>query len=449
MQAENWAEEKGYVRIMYWGSVRCAVISNDPGSMRRVSHSTRKFLAVFVLVGLLAGSAMPTFARDVSLKDAVALALANNPDFSAASRELMVASGELTRANYLVQFNPNITTDADYRERTGKSNAQDWRVHLTQEFEIFGQPGLRRKSARLGYERTSANIGNEARLLIAAVKMTFYETLRARSEEQLLTELEALDHKLNGAANARLEAGEIGQIDANLARVRYGVSSRSLIEGRERYRLERSSLGRLLGEAAGPEPAPTGDLRVEPMSCNTEKLLETARLYRPDLKAAQLEIARLQTEATLNDRLALPNPTLGPYIGHENNTEHFGGMSVGFSIPLFNRRQAEGAIIAGKMVQARDRMRAAELNLEREVRDGCERYTTALAVVRVNQEDVVTPARESFGLLEEAFSAGKLDLLSLSIAERQAFEARMGDVAAWFNLVSAQISLELAVGETN
>jgi len=38
---------------------------------------------------------------------------------------------------------------------------------------------------------------------------------------------------------------------------------------------------------------------------------------------------------------------------------------------------------------------------------------------------------------------------ALTPDERQAFEARMGDVAAWFNLVAAQISLELAVGETN
>jgi len=58
----------------------------------------------------------------------------------------------------------------------------------------------------------------------------------------------------------------------------------------------------------------------------------------------------------------------------------------------------------------------------------------------------VGPARESFELLEGAFNAGKLDLLSLSVAERQAFEARIGYLDAWFNLASARVSLDLAVG---
>jgi outer membrane protein TolC len=67
-------------------------------------------------------------------------------------------------------------------------------------------------------------------------------------------------------------------------------------------------------------------------------------------------------------------------------------------------------------------------------------------VVSVNQREVVQPARESFELLEEAFNAGKLDLLRLSLAERQAFEARMGFVRAWFDLVAARVALELALG---
>jgi outer membrane protein TolC len=87
-----------------------------------------------------------------------------------------------------------------------------------------------------------------------------------------------------------------------------------------------------------------------------------------------------------------------------------------------------------------------ELNVEREVRDAHSRYLTALQGLRASQEDVVQPARESFGLLEQAFNAGKLDLLSLSVAERQAFEARMGNLDAWFNVASARISLDLAVG---
>lgn len=384
--------------------------------------------------------------REVTVEEAVAIALENNPDYAAAARELIVARSELERANYISQFNPELNSSGDYKSRADRSNTQDWRVGISQQLEIFGQPALRRQSARYGLERTAADIRNQARLLAAAVKMTFYESIRSRSETDLLAELADLDRKLNEAGQARLNAGEISQIDANLARVRYGESERALIESRERYRLERSSLGRLLGAAAGPEPEPRGAMTIEPLHIDSSHLLELAKRNRPDYQAAQLEVARLKNEALLNEKLVLPNPTIGAFGAHENNTEHFAGITLGFPIPLFNRRQAEATAIAGRLAQAKDRQRAIELDLEREVRDAWQRYTSALAVVTVNQREVVQPARESFDLLGAAFDAGKLDLLQLSVAERQAFEARMGYVRAWFDLMAAKVALELAVG---
>jgi outer membrane protein TolC len=80
------------------------------------------------------------------------------------------------------------------------------------------------------------------------------------------------------------------------------------------------------------------------------------------------------------------------------------------------------------------------------VHDAHSRYIAALHGLRASQDDGVGPARESFGLLENAFNAGNLDLLSLSVAERQVFEARIGYLDAWFNLASAKFSFDLAVG---
>jgi outer membrane protein TolC len=385
-------------------------------------------------------------AGEISLDEAVAIAVEQNPDLAVVANELVIARSEVQRANYISQFNPELLSEGDYRDRAGHSNSQEWRGRLAQQLEIFGQPALRRRSAALGYQGTQANVRNQVRLLTAAVKMTFYEAVRERRRSELLTELESLDHRLLDAARARFEAGEIGQIDLNLSRVRYGESRRARIDGLEAYRLQRSSLGRLLGNAAGAEPEPGGDLKVELLKTDLAALLAIARANRPDIKAAQTEISRLKTEAQLNRRLALPNPSVGPLFGHEQTNEQFIGLSIGFSLPLFNRRQAEATAIAGRLGQAQQTLRAVELNVEREVRDAHSRYLTALQGLRASQEDVVQPARESFGLLEQAFNAGKLDLLSLSVAERQAFEARMGNLDAWFNVASARISLDLAVG---
>src|ERR1700722_2040870 len=283
-----------------------------------------KWLRVLALtIAVLVLNRPCSFAAEITLDQAVEIALEKNPDLAAAANELLVASGEIQRASYLSQFNPQILSGFDYRTRSGKSNSQDWRTGLSQELEIFGQRGLRQQSARLGYEKTEADVRDQVRLLTAAVKMTFYEALRARNRSKLLTDLEALNHKLADAAKSRFESGEIGQIDFNLARVRYGESRSQLIDGNELYRLQCSSLGRLLGNAAGPEPQPIGDLVAEPSRLDPEKLLTLARAKRPDLAAAKAEISQLQNEAALNKKLVLPNPTIGAFVGHEQNTERF------------------------------------------------------------------------------------------------------------------------------
>jgi cobalt-zinc-cadmium efflux system outer membrane protein len=423
--------------------------TTDGGRTARLSRACTGALAIVlgIAVALTTCAAASAPARQVTLDEALAIARENNPDLSRVARELMVSHGEIERANYPSQFNPYVTLAGDYRTRWDSSNSQDWQVGLAQEIEIFGQPALRRRSAALGYDRTGFEIKNQVRLLEAAVRMTFYDALRSRNQLELLTELAALDQRLLKAASARFEAGEIGQIEANLARVRYGESRRAVIQGQYRYQLQRNSLGRLLGGAAGPDPEPAGQVQPRRELLNVENLLELARRKRPDLKAAELQISQLKTESELNRRLALGNPTVGLFGGHELNAEHFMGVQVGFPLPLFNRRQAEATVLAARTAQAEDLKRATELNIEREVRDAYLNFTSARSVLDVNEKDVEKPARESFQLLEAAFAAGKMDLLSLSVAERQAFEARMGYIDAWFALMNARVALQLAVGE--
>jgi cobalt-zinc-cadmium efflux system outer membrane protein len=385
-------------------------------------------------------------AGQTTLRQALELMRRYNPELSTVRQELTVAKGELQRASYLSQFNFELASEADYRARSTRSNSQDWRVGFIQQFEIFGQRALRQKSARFGYDASVAQLADRMRLLEGATKLTFYDAVRARDGMSLLSELAKLDFNLLQAARVRMEAGEINQVEYNSAQIRYGQTHRALLAGRENYRLQRSSLGRLLGGQAGAEPEPAGSTPVKPVKIEIEELLVNARRSRPDLLARQLDIARLAAETALNERLNAPNPQIGLFLGHENNTERFIGPLLGFSIPLFNRRRGEATILAGRRAQAKDQLRATELDVEQQVRDAYNRYMTARQALAIYEQEVVAPARESFGLLETAFTEGKIDLLRLAIAEREAFEARMAYVGAWFDVLASQVAIEMATG---
>ena len=408
----------------------------------------RLVIAAALIIGLLhgarafaAGNSGPS---ELTLDHALAIARRNNPDLAAAAQELKIAHGELTKARYLFPFNPEVASEGDYRPRTNQSNTQDWRVGLSQEIEMFGQRGLRIKSANLNLTERQLLLDHQFRLLAAAVKLTFFDACRARAQVELLHELAALDQRLFKAARVRFTAGEIGRIDFNLAQVRYGESERALIEGTEVYRLQRSSLGRLLGEAAGPEPVPAMPGAPQLPDFKIEQLLERALQQRPDLRAREFEVSRLDAEAALNQRLALPNFKVGAFGGHELNTEYPMGLQLGFNVPLFNRRQGEAEIIQGQKSRAEALLRANQLDVAKQVRDSYSSYLAARESLSIYQKDVIQPASESFGLLERAFSAGKIDLLKLSVVEREAFQARMSYLDALFNVNSARVSVELA-----
>src|SRR5258708_2208534 len=129
-----------------------------------------------------------TNSREVTLAEAIALALRTSPDLAASARELNIAHAEIERAKYTSQFNPYLDSLGDYRMRAGRSNSQDWRVGLAQELEIFGQPAARRKASQLGYERTRLEVENQAPLLSAAGKDTFYGALPLRRQRELLSQ---------------------------------------------------------------------------------------------------------------------------------------------------------------------------------------------------------------------------------------------------------------------
>ncbi|HVN27692.1 MAG TPA: TolC family protein [Candidatus Binataceae bacterium] len=403
-------------------------------------------LLVVILIADFAIDASADSIEQVSLIEAVAIAKQHNPDLGAMAQDLAIADGELKKAHYLTQSNFEGETEGWYRARSNRSNSQDWRVAMQQEFEIFGQRSLRIHSASLGRDEAVANFLDATRLLVAAVKMTFFDAIRSARRFDLAREMADLDQRLLDAARSQLEAGDIASIDFGLAQVQSGRSKRALLAAQEEFRVQRSALGRILGGYLGAEPAPREAATPIPTLPDLNILEENARRTRPDLRARQLEIARLETEAALNQRMRLPNPIIGAFVGHESDTEHIIGPSLGFSMPLFNPRSAEAAIIEAQRSRAAQRLRATSLDIEREVRDAFNQYLTATQALAVYQQDVIAPAREIMQLHERAFREGKIDLFRLSFAERESFEAQAGYIDAQFDVNAAAVALELAGG---
>jgi len=105
------------------------------------------FLLIIVAVGALEIS--PAAAAGLTVEQAVAVALENNPDLQAARQQLETARARVIKAHYLNQYNPQVqveTSQAHFEFAPGGSATQVYGT-ATVEVEVAGQRGLRIKAA--------------------------------------------------------------------------------------------------------------------------------------------------------------------------------------------------------------------------------------------------------------------------------------------------------------
>ena len=420
----------------------------------------------------------------LDLAAARALAVRSNPELRAARLDTSIARGELRQASLLIQSNPS----ADILTR-----GLGTEVGVTQEIEIAGQRGARRAAGMATVERARAGLLDATRVTLADVDRAFYR-LTAINQRALLTdEVLALNQRLADVAARQLAAGDISQLEYNLATVEYGRSrARALAARREREEAA-SEFRRLLGLPADapiataidlpavadtahrptiaeetkhaprlssaapvtarppgnnetPQPATVSAAAFDSLSVDSLTALALAR--RPDLVERAAVAQRARAQASLARREAFPNLALRASSerleGSDNRALRPG---IGITIPSFNLNRGE--------VQAR-RAEAQQADLERaalvaririDVRRAVTTYRAAAAEADVLERTVLMPARENRQLLEIAYRAGKVGLPVLLLIRNQVIDAEQEYWEAWLAQRVALTDLAEATGE--
>jgi cobalt-zinc-cadmium efflux system outer membrane protein len=238
-------------------------------------------------------------------------------------------------------------------------------------------------------------------------------------------------------------------MEANLAEIRYGQARRDTIADETQAAAALLALKRLLG--LPPRTlAPSGELRGSARVVTLPDLLARALAQRPDLLAAQAELARTRAELSLAGRGRIPNPTLEGFYETEAESDRGRDRIVGggltLPLPLFNRNQAEIMALAAEEQRARHLLEATRLSVEKEVALGLGAYDAAGRTLDVLEARVLEPARANFSYIETAYHEGKIDLLQLIVLHNDLAQAQLGYLESLENFRDAEASLVAAVG---
>jgi outer membrane protein, heavy metal efflux system len=403
------------------------------------------FAALTMLVDLTHG------AEPLALDRALELAHERNPDILAARQELVVAQGRLEKARYWNPFNPEIEGGAAQRRFDGGGSAVQPSGGLSLEIEVAGQRGKRIEEAERNLARVEAEVANVERNVTAEVAEAFYRAAYSRQRLDLFQRVEELNLRLRDATLERFKSGEASKLDANLGVIRYGEAHRQTLTSDRDYRNALRGLERLIGAEPLGTTEIAGGLSIRAAKVGEEALVDTALRSRPDLRARQAEIERVDADISLTRRLIVPNPTVAGIYEEEaesaGSRDRIVGGAVRIPLPVFDRKSAELTQLTGERAKAVHERAGTELAVRAEVRDAFRSYEAAREAVQTFEADAVGRIDESFRFVETAYREGKIDVLQFIVAENDLVSARLSYLDSLLDYALARVALERAVGQ--
>ena len=404
---------------------------------------------------LVASAPVHAEPQKLTLPKAVAISLQNNGDLKALREEKGVRDAGKVRAGVLP--NPTLELEGETGALTGSSAESSLSIGMSQEFLLGGKREKRLRAAEGELEAFRWQLADRERALRGEVQTAFFDLLLAQERLDLADRSVELNRQLLQVTKDRLAAGDIPELEMNLARVELTRSEGARIEAERSLLQSRSRLATLMGLRADEQPDIVPVSAPDKISRKTiAEMKQLALDHRPDLKAFAAEKTKGDAEVALAGSEAIPNLTAGLAVTREataievggvegRDTAHTIGLKVSMPIPLFDRNQAGVQEARARRSSTESRLAAAMRNVEREVETAYAGLQNTEKVLSLYTSDIIPQLEENLKLTREAYSLGETGILAVIEEQKKFFEVSDGYLTALHARQTALVELESAV----
>lgn len=186
---------------------------------------------------------------------------------------------------------------------TGSSSENRLGIGVSQEFLFGGKREKRLAVADSELVRFGNRIKDAERLLLLEVKTGFYNLLLVESRLELAQKSQELNKELLQIAKERLAAGDVAELDVNLARVETARSEGRKIEAERELVPARQQLLSLMGTPALTDLKITGNPETKPSTENPAEF----KLWPCKIALTWELLKRKRTKVKLNSPWLRPN----------------------------------------------------------------------------------------------------------------------------------------------
>jgi cobalt-zinc-cadmium efflux system outer membrane protein len=425
-----------------------------------------RFLQPGLLLSAMATAAAPVADANLSLKRALELMRARDPNLQLAQTAVdqaladKITAGE--RPNATLAYSTSKINPAGHNGPGNFWNkSYDTVVSLSQPFERGGKRRHRLDQAEANADAVHADYADSVRSERLAVTQAYWELKRAEEKYANAQTLATIEHRSIQASEQRLRVGDMPRLDVERMRIDAAAADNAVDTAQGALRDAQVALAALIDvtaesavlSAADAWPRAAGALDAS-VAGTADESAETLLALRPDMQAAvkrvkaaeaALDLAHAQTarDVTISGQYE-HNPVSppAPSVGHTL-------LGIGVSVPIFTGNQYRGEI-----ARANADIDAARANLAR-VR------VAALADVHRARADLLASARRAHRYdsdliaraldaektVETAYARGGLALADLLDA-RRALKATQDDATdAHADFAEALAALAAATAE--
>ena len=393
--------------------------------MRRIFVPWALVLTVFSTNHVLAqpAAAMSASAQQraaaapLTRASAVQLALENNPEISAARREIDAAEGARTQAG--AYQNPTLGLEVEDVRRDSRTTT----VMLSQPFELGGKRAARMAVAERTVDLADAQLATRQAGLRASVTAAFFAALVAQERVRLAQTALELASIGSQTAGKRVLSGKVSPVEEIRAKVAEANVRLELVQAQGELQTSLQELRALTAHSVHIEVL-DGNVLALPM-LPAQAALQERMAQAPMLRQAQLEVRRLGALATLENTKRVPDITVSAGVQRAQDQGRSQAV-IGISVPLpfFDTNRGGIAEALGRRDKAEDEARSVELRLRADVAAALQRHATACAEVQALQSEILPGAQSAFDAARKGFELGKFDYLETLDAQRTLLQAR-------------------------
>ena len=389
------------------------------------------------------------YADEVTLVQALELALLRNPDLSASAWEVKAREARIVQAGAWPNPELQMAVEQLGTSLGGPIGGEETTIQLGQLVELGGKRPARVQFASVERDLAGWDFEINRTNLLSRVADAFIEVLSAQQQVALAEETVRLSEQIVAAVSARVQGGKASPVEETKSIVALATTKIRLDRTKRELAAARKTLSSTWGS---PEPHFTtakGDLYSIPAVPELDQIMNRLNL-NPELALRASMVSLHQAKVDLEKAARIPDLTLGG--GYRQHTVPIGQdddsflIEVSIPLPLFNRNR--GGIDAARYreMKSKEEHEAAKNSMEIALAQSHSALSTAYSRVLSLRETVLPGAQSAFEAVNEGYRLGRFGLLDVLDSQRTLFSARDEYLRAATDYHKAATDVERQVG---